>query len=422
MSRAIAFLTVLFISLTPLAADRNKAAEYFALAQAAEKRSDWEVAVRNYQLAYETSAHADVLFNIALNYERLGRNRDAARYLTQFEKESDSDAEKSKARTKAKELREKSSKVRFTSKPVGAEVSLDGVAIGTTPLERDVEPGPHVATAKSADKKAPVRELMVEYGEPLTIDFEFGGKKGTLSVNATVDDAEVMIDGVGVGKVPYVGSLPSGTHTVLVSAPGYKTVSRDINVPADGSEQITAQLSAIDKGAGAKPAPKLGPLGFLAGFGLGVSGGSDANASPRAMVELGMRTRTQRFDFVATYGGYGARVGLGYGVATRMYLRGGLFRPYIRGAVIVGSVDDDDSQSTRSIGGEGGVGLRYIGRATTSASLEYFVEINLQVASADTEAPPEPGMGGQPLLAPTAALRLSFPVTLGLAYRFGARR
>lgn len=208
------------------AADSAKAAEYLALAQRAEARSDWQVAIRNYELAYKEGKSPVALFNIALNYERLSRLRDAARFLNRFAGETGNGAERQKAYQKANQLRIRPAEVRFTSDPSGAIISLDGVELGPSPITKTVDAGEHQATATDATSgtKSPNRKLFIEYGESIAIDFRPGAKPGRLTVNATVSTAEVMIDGVAVGKVPYSAQLPAGNHTVLVSAPDRKSV------------------------------------------------------------------------------------------------------------------------------------------------------------------------------------------------------
>ncbi len=66
--------------------------------------------------------------------------------------------------------------------------------------------------------------------------------KGVVILTASPDNADVNVDGSFVGNAPVNLKLAPGKHTISVSAQGYQTFSRDINVLADSEVRLTANL------------------------------------------------------------------------------------------------------------------------------------------------------------------------------------
>ena len=83
---------------------RQEAAEHFNRATTAEKEGRHEDAIREYELAYSLVAHADVLYNIGFNYEKLENWAKAADYYQRYLEEraeppADADAVRAKIQT-----------------------------------------------------------------------------------------------------------------------------------------------------------------------------------------------------------------------------------------------------------------------------------------------------------------------------------
>jgi hypothetical protein len=58
----------------------------------------------------------------------------------------------------------------------------------------------------------------------------------------TPDGAEVSVDGNFVGNSPATLKLPSGKHTLIVTADGYKPWTKEIGVFAGSSVKLAAKL------------------------------------------------------------------------------------------------------------------------------------------------------------------------------------
>ncbi|HRI67513.1 MAG TPA: PEGA domain-containing protein [Polyangium sp.] len=144
------------------------------------------------------------------------------------------------------------------------EVVLDGVPVGIAPWEGPVSPGPHTVFLRpvtineapesdtcSAEEKPAIPE---DAGDPTS--HEMGTEPEVVNVNAgqtsSVElkaeplgavvrvvpdppDAEVYIDGVFMGRGPYVGRSKPGRHVVKTKADGYFEKTSEV-VAAKGTE------------------------------------------------------------------------------------------------------------------------------------------------------------------------------------------
>ena len=68
---------------------------------------------------------------------------------------------------------------------------------------------------------------------------------GVLRVSASVPGAGVMIDGGAAGTSPVTLSIHAGKHSVLVSAPGHKPYTADVDVAVDATVEVAAVLEPI---------------------------------------------------------------------------------------------------------------------------------------------------------------------------------
>ncbi|HMC30913.1 MAG TPA: PEGA domain-containing protein, partial [Candidatus Angelobacter sp.] len=66
--------------------------------------------------------------------------------------------------------------------------------------------------------------------------------RGTVLLSATPENAEVAVDGSFVGNAPVNLKLSPGKHTIMVSAKGYQTFTREITVMPDSEVRLTASL------------------------------------------------------------------------------------------------------------------------------------------------------------------------------------
>lgn len=382
--------------------DRIRAAEHFALAESAERRGDYRAAIDEYRRAYELSPHPSVLYNIGLAHEKLGSLRAAAEHYLRYLDESDDAEDRDQVLARIAALRERPSVVRIDTEPTGATVHVDGVARGPAPLELELPGGEHEVSARMEGRAAARRTLALSYGEPAELSLDLTARPGILQVFADADRAEVWIDGAPAGRAPLTTALPSGRHQVVVRAPGRRDVTREVTVPADGSEQVRAVLEVVPGAAGEvedEVAADQRRGGFLVGTAYGF-----VDSALRYQLELGARLLGERVDAGVLLGTFGPTVGLGVGAQVRLYPTTGPVRPFARGTAALGAGDGMNRVTTVEAGGGVlyGYGVAVRQSAYQQYALEYYLDVAVQWRQGDGED-----------------ASLSVPVTLGVLWRWG---
>ena len=81
----------------------------------------------------------------------------------------------------------------------------------------------------------------------MQLNAEAPADQGTLKVVSMVPEAEVVIDGGLVGKVPQDKKLSSGDHTVLVRLVGFKTFEQKVRVEPGQTVTVQADLKSVGR-------------------------------------------------------------------------------------------------------------------------------------------------------------------------------
>jgi tetratricopeptide (TPR) repeat protein len=371
---------MLVATAAPAWAEGKTAKEHFALAQSAERRNDWKTAITEYEAAYALSPHADVLFNIGNDYEKLGQGRNAAAYFQRYLDEAGDAADRGEVEQRIESLRVLPSKLEVTATPLGAVVFIDGEAKGSG-SEHVVEAGTHQVYIAHNGRTSVVRTIEAEFGDPVAISIDLDTKPGTLIVDSDVRGAEIRLDGDVIGYTPYNGIVPAGEHQLLVSKLGYASVQRAVTVQSEGSARVRANLRGVyDAPEPAEPGEPTTQYYFGIGYGLDVAG----DAGVRYLISVGFRPKSSRWDasvlFGTLTGGNGA-----LGAEARVYISTSRLRPYIRGAVYSGGTGSSD----RAVFTEGGAGVLFLGKSVSKSTkrkltLEYFVEANITFQATNT--------------------------------------
>jgi len=122
--------------------------------------------------------------------------------------------------------------VRFDSDPAGAEVRVDGAAIGTTPLTADLTSGTRrVAVALSGYRPAS-RTIVVVAERPLVVpSFRLEPLPGRLSVTSEPPGALVSVDGAFRGETPVELELPAGrAHALKARKAGHDDAEASVTL------------------------------------------------------------------------------------------------------------------------------------------------------------------------------------------------
>lgn len=150
---------------------------------------------------------------------------------------------------------------------------------------------------------------------------------GILDVQANVEPAWVILDGEPAGQTPYLEIVPAGRHTVTIRRDGFEEYSETINLKADTSIEIRANLVRVEPGLAVTVDVDDASVA-LDGKEIGVGRTVILDPAPRGTHELTVEA--------AGYGEWRARVNLSPGVVTpvEVNLRGSL------GAIAVSTKPD----------------------------------------------------------------------------------
>jgi hypothetical protein len=321
-------LLALLLSVAPVATvahaqpdNKAKAKAAFKRAVEAEERQDWRTAVDEYLTAYELVPHHDVLFNVATAYERLNELRQAATYYGRYLQEAPDAGDRAKVERTIEGLRKKPSAVTIESAPAGAMIVVDGERKGRAPIELKLPGGQHQIVAEHSGTTA-TRQITVEFAEPAAVMLAVGGN-GTLVVTSNEAGATVRLDGNPIGVTPYTGGVTPGRHIVIVEKAGWTTVERVVDVPPDGTAQITAGM--VRPLGYIEPKTDQKNLGILLG---GDTGGTLVDGVPVNFdLTFGWRSAGKHADIytgIAFGGG-----GVGYAFGLRLFVLTGRVRPYL---------------------------------------------------------------------------------------------
>jgi hypothetical protein len=135
----------------------------------------------------------------------------------------------------------------FDSRPSGADVVVDGVPRGKTPLKLSLPVGAHALEIRS---EAGTRSLplTIEAGTLISqyVELLAGAERSTGRLDVTSDPpgAQIKIDGVTKGTTPLtLDAVEPGEHTVSLSRNGLSIV-RTVKVGAGTTGSVMASLSA----------------------------------------------------------------------------------------------------------------------------------------------------------------------------------
>lgn len=137
--------------------------------------------------------------------------------------------------------------VSVRSQPPGATILIDGIEAGRTPQTLEVGAGAH-EIALSLPGYATWRDrLTVTANEALALpEVDLQPAQGRLQLSSIPRGASVTVNGSFRGNTPLDLLLtPGRSHTLTLSAPGYRTLEHRQTVTSDGNEPLQLELQAI---------------------------------------------------------------------------------------------------------------------------------------------------------------------------------
>lgn len=324
--RALVVALVVLAAAPARADDREDARKEFGAGQAADKAKDWQGALEHYLRANELVPHPFAMFNIANDYERLGKLREAATWYQRYLDAAQDSADRDKVTKTIGDLKNRAAPITVRTIPDGAKVAIDGAPAGPTPLSTTIRGGTHKITVDK-DGQTDARDVNVEYGEPVDVVFTLRGASGVLDIHGQPYGALVTVDNMPSGTMPIKLTVAPGQHMVRVTQYGYVQFQAWANVASNATTPVDVNL--VKGGMGQYPEPP--PQNRLdVGYLLGVNAGADVSGNGGIVLgELGVRIN--QFDGVVRIGKLGTPNGDTTGVdfLVRWAFTKSTFAPYI---------------------------------------------------------------------------------------------
>lgn len=128
-----------------------------------------------------------------------------------------------------------------TQPAVTAEVSIDGVVIGGTPIPPiDVQAGSHTLRIEAPRYQPYETALTVEGGGVVqAIEAQLVPDWAEVTVSTVPEGAAVLVDGEPTGRTPLKLELLAGERTLRLEKDGFKTLTRQVTAVANQSQQLT---------------------------------------------------------------------------------------------------------------------------------------------------------------------------------------
>lgn len=241
---------------------------------------DYAGAVLKFQSAYDLSKDARLLWNMAAAEKSLRRYVRVQALLEQYLLEGGSlltDADRADAQALLDTVRAFIAELTINVNEAGATVIVDGAPVGTTPL-----PGPvrvemgsrQIRVHKPGFKEYSTTTNAVGGGKStIDVKLEAEVKEGRLRVLAEAG-AAIRVDGKLVGLGQWEGTLPSGPHSIEVTAKGKLKYHSDSMVEDKQLTTLQVTLQAepsplADKSSGAPWLWIGGGVLLAAGLGVG---------------------------------------------------------------------------------------------------------------------------------------------------------
>jgi hypothetical protein len=240
------------------------------------RSGDFVGALLQFERAYDLSSDARLLWNVAICEKNLHHYARARKVLERYQIEAGPQLTEQN-RKDAKDLSAALSKfistLRISVSEPGASVLIDDDQVGKSPLAEPllVDMGSRrVRVVKKGfvdfDER---RVLLGETDTALDVKLKADVRQGRLIVTAGKDDV-IRLDGKVVGQGQWNGMLPSGGHTLRVTAPGMKPYQSEVIVQDDSMRRIQITLDPEARGV---PTWLLITGGAVLAAGLGISAG-----------------------------------------------------------------------------------------------------------------------------------------------------
>ncbi|RYG69981.1 PEGA domain-containing protein, partial [bacterium] len=140
--------------------------------------------------------------------------------------------------------------------PPAMHVIVDDKDVGVAPWEGDLPPGAHAVEGKGEGVEAPRRTVEIVNGQRAEVLLDARPTTARLRLTVSPANAEVTLNGRRLADGAWEAELAKGKHTLVASAPGFKTFTRTFEVQPGDSLAQDVSLVPDAKPVAAAAAPE----------------------------------------------------------------------------------------------------------------------------------------------------------------------
>lgn len=213
---------------------------------------DFAGALVKFTSAYDRSKDPRLSWNMAACEKSLRHYAKAAQLVRRYIAEGDarvSESDKADATRLLEVLDPLTAKLTVTASEAEADLSIDGEAAGTGRFAQVVDLGMHHVVAHKDGFEDATQEVLVRDSMPLTVALKMKPiiHEGRLDVSAA-EGATITLDGKVAAIGRFSGVLPSGGHTLRVTAPDKRPYQTELLVEDGKLRKVQVTLEDERKG------------------------------------------------------------------------------------------------------------------------------------------------------------------------------
>jgi len=246
----------------PTEADRQASALPYDEGNRCFDRKDFACAVEKYQAAFTLFPSARTLLNLGLALMPMGRDEEAADAFSRYlvgDLPGFSKAQAKKVKNELSRLGRKLGRLGVAIAEPGAEVRIDGRAVGASPLPNavHVRPGTHRVEA--------LKDGFFEEAQDVDVRARAEGQvtltlrpQSRLVLSATQENASVMVDGALAGATPFPEPIvvDPGSHRIEAQKEGFLSDTQMVVVAVGATVEVKLALQAVPPPLPPPPAPE----------------------------------------------------------------------------------------------------------------------------------------------------------------------
>jgi tetratricopeptide (TPR) repeat protein len=130
------------------------------------------------------------------------------------------------------------------SEPSNANVLIDSAVAGRTPYQGELLAGEHVVAVEMDGRMREERKVVAREGRDASLAFTLAAlpKSPALAVESEPAGAEVILDGKGRGRTPFLTPLDTGKHELVLKLEGHREIGTFFVMPQDRDLSIRLDL------------------------------------------------------------------------------------------------------------------------------------------------------------------------------------